>query len=152
MQSKITLLLAVATVALRGQALSSAWVEMGESGIIARIIVATPRDCPSLEIDGRVQPMLLRTPVPAGLRPACEASIPAAARSASVNGQALKLPRGAPSRVIVFGDTGCRVKDDEIQACNNPDLRPFAQVSATAADERPDLVIHVAQQTKCSTE
>jgi hypothetical protein len=144
MPTKVALLLLAATAALTGQVLSPAWVEIGESGSIARIIVAGPRDCPRIEIDGRpLQPMLLRQPVPAGLRPACEASVPATARSASVNGQALALPHGAPSRVIVFGDTGCRVKDDEIQACNDPDLWPFAQVSATAAGERPDLVIHV---------
>ena len=87
--------------------------------------------------------MLLRAPVPAGLRPACEATIPPAAMSASVNGQMLALPRGAPSRVIVFGDTGCRIKDLEIQACNDPELWPFAQVSGAAAGDRPDLVIHV---------
>jgi hypothetical protein len=138
----VILLLTAAVVS--AQALSPAWVEVGEGGrVMARIIVGSPRDCPSIRIDGQARPMPLRQPVPAGLRPACEAAVPAGAKSASVNGQSLALPHGAPSRVVVFGDTGCRVKGDEIQACNDPDLWPFAQVSAAAAEERADLVIHV---------
>lgn len=144
MKIRIATLLLAAGALLSAQALSPAWVELGDGGqIIARIVVTAPRDCPSLVVDGRARPMSLRSPVPAGLRPACEAAIPSTARSASVNGQVLALPHGAPSRVVVFGDTGCRVKGDEIQACNDPQLWPFAQVSTAAAGEHPDLVIHV---------
>jgi hypothetical protein len=146
MSNRVTtaiLTLAMAGV-LAGQALSPAWVEVGEGGrAVARIIISSPRDCPVIQIDGRAQPMPLRQPIPEGLRPACEAAIPAGAQAASVNGQELVLPHGRPSRVVVFGDTGCRIKGDEIQACNDPNLWPFAQVSATAAEERPNLVIHV---------
>jgi hypothetical protein len=137
-------ILLLTAVVVSAQALSPAWVELGEGGrVIARIIVGSPGDCPSIQIDGQARPMPLRQPVPAGLRPACEAVVPTAAKSASVNGQSLPLPHRAPSRVVVFGDTGCRVKGDEIQACNDPELWPFAQVSAAAAEERADLVIHV---------
>ena len=144
MKSQVTILLLTAAALLPAQALSPAWVELGEAGhAIARIVVTAPQDCPSIQIDGSTQPMQLRQPLPAGLRPACEASIPPAAQSASVNGQPLALPHGAPSNVIVLGDTGCRIKDSAIQACNDPQLWPFAQVSAAAAEEHPNLVIHV---------
>ncbi len=150
----IVFLILSTAAALAAQTLTPAWVEVGEgSRVIARIVVSDPKDCPSIRIDGRLRAMPLREPVPKGLRPVCEAAIPEAARSASVNGQKLVLPRRAPSRVVVFGDTGCRVKDDRIQACNDPELWPFAQVSAAAARERPDLVIHVGdylyRETPC---
>jgi hypothetical protein len=87
--------------------------------------------------------MSFRQPVPQGLRPVCEFAIPIGAKKASVNGQILALPRRNPSRVIAIGDTGCRIKGEELQACNDPQQWPFAQVAGQAAQERPDLVIHV---------
>ena len=44
---------------------------------------------------------------------------------------------------MIFGDTGCRLKGDEIQDCDKPAEWPFAQVARLAAAHRPDLVIHV---------
>jgi hypothetical protein len=126
-----------------GQALTPAWVELGGSGAVARIIVSRPQDCPSIQIDGRTTKMLLREPVPDGLRPACEFPIPDAAQSASIEGQGLALPRVNPSRVVVFGDTGCRVKDARVQDCNDPAKWPFETIARQAAAEKPQLMIHV---------
>ena len=134
----------VAAALAGGQPLSPAWVAVGEgSQAIVRIVVASGRDCPAIKIDGATHPMPIRQPVPPGLRPACEFAIPTGVKKASVNGQALVLPRGNPSRVIAIGDTGCRIKGDELQDCNDPQQWPFAQVAGQAAQERPDLVIHV---------
>jgi len=137
--------LAIVAAALAcGQPLSPSWIALGEGGqAIARIVVAGEQDCPAIQIDGATHPMSLRQPMPQGLRPACEFAIPLGAKKASVNGQALALPRANPSRVIAIGDTGCRIKGDELQACNDPQQWPFAQVASQAARERPDLVIHV---------
>ena len=88
--------------------------------------------------------MAARTPVPGGFRPACQATIPDTARSVKVNGHALVLPKINPTRVIAFGDTGCRIKKGtEVQDCNDPDKWPFEQVATRAASEKPELVIHV---------
>jgi len=87
--------------------------------------------------------MSLRQPLPEGLRPACEFALPRSVKSASINGQALALPQANPSRVIAIGDTGCRIKGEELQACNDPEQWPFAQVASRAAEEKPGLVIHV---------
>jgi hypothetical protein len=134
----------VAAALAGGQPLSPAWVVVGEGGqAIARIVVTGAQDCPAIQIDGAIHPMPLREPMPLGLRPACEYAIPIGAKKAAVNGQALALPRANPSRVIAIGDTGCRIKGDELQACNDPQQWPFAQVASQAALERPDLVIHV---------
>ena len=137
-----------------GQPLSPAWVALGEGGqATARIVVTSAQDCPAIQIDGATHPMSPRQPLPPGLRPACEFAIPIDAKKASVNGQILALPRGNPSRVIAIGDTGCRIKGDELQACNDPQQWPFAQVASQAAQERPDLVIHVGdylyRETPC---
>jgi hypothetical protein len=43
------------------QALTPAWVELGEDGkAVARIVVNNPQDCPAIQVDGAGRPMLLR--------------------------------------------------------------------------------------------
>jgi len=156
------LLLLLSFSALHAETLSSGWIELGEGGKpIARIVVREVAECPPIQIDGQPQAMAPRQPVPSGLRPACEFAIPSSARTASVNGQKLVLPKANPSKVVTLGDTGCRVNQFAIQNCNNPDQWPFEQVASRAAKERPDLVIHVgdylyreipcpaASQTQC---
>jgi hypothetical protein len=75
----------------------------------------------------------------------CEKPIPAGARRAAVAGVALPLPKANPRRIVVLGDTGCRIKasDNAFQACNDVDQWPFAAVADAAAAAAPDLVIHV---------
>jgi len=87
--------------------------------------------------------MSLRPNMPAGLRPACEFAIPGGAKSASVNARPLALPKPNPARVIVIGDSGCRIKGALAQDCNHPDAWPFPQVASTAAREKANLVLHV---------
>jgi predicted phosphodiesterase len=65
------------------------------------------------------------------------------AKSASANGQTLALPRPNPSRVVVLGDTGCRVKGPRVQDCNDPAKWPFQTVAGRASAAKPHLVIHV---------
>jgi hypothetical protein len=141
------LALSIFLLGVRGsfaQGLTPAWVELGEEGkAYARIIVNTPQDCPAIQIDGVSKPMSLRPNMPDGLRPACEFAIPAGARSASVNSHALVLPKSNPTEIIAIGDTGCRIKGRQIQACNDPALWPLRQVASSAAAEKPNLIIHV---------
>lgn len=126
------------------QQLTPVWVELGENGAaIARVVVNAAGDCPSITVDGVTHPMSERLPVPRGFLPACEAALPEDAKAAQVNGNALALPKRDPSRVIVFGDTGCRIKGEEIQNCNDPKEWPFRQVASMAAADKPDLMIHV---------
>ena len=141
--------------------LQAAFVILGDDGApIARAITTAPA-CPSIEIDGRATAMAVRSPLsaiplrpPAGAaggRPApasspvqsCEAALPAGVRSVAVGGHALPLPVAEPRRIVVIGDTGCRLKGKEFQDCNDADGYPFARVAASAAAWKPDLVIHV---------
>jgi hypothetical protein len=75
----------------------------------------------------------------------CEAQVPAGTRTAAVAGVALPVPRPDARRIVVIGDTGCRLKkaDHAWQLCNDPEQAPFADVSAAAARWQPDLVVHV---------
>lgn len=133
-----------------------AFVVIGEDGAAtARLITAAPA-CPPLMVDNRVMPMRVRVPKasiparpgqahtpPSSAMLTCEAPIAAGSSVASVAGQALPVPRSAPRRIVVIGDTGCRLKGKNSQDCNDPVQFPFAQVAASAAAFQPELVIHV---------
>ena len=125
------------------QLLTPVWTEVGDHGTVARVVVNSANDCPTITVDGTATRMAVRMPVPNGLSPACELQIPASAAVATVGGRPLALPHKDPSRVVVIGDTGCRIKGTAVQDCNDPAKWPFASVASTAAESKPDLVIHV---------
>jgi hypothetical protein len=137
-------LLAPTAMLLRGQTLTPVWIELGGEGrTLARVIVNDAKDCPVVEIDGTRRPMELRAPVPAGFKPVCELVVPASVSRATVDSKPLPLPRPNPQRIVVLGDTGCRIRSPRLQACNDSDEWPFAQVASSIADSRPDLAVHV---------
>ena len=141
---KIAGLVLMAAAAGNARLLSPVWVELGEGGkAIARVVVSDPAGCPSATVDDVAILLVLRAPVPEGMQPVCEVTIPTQAKAAAVNGQALALPRRDPSRIIVIGDTGCRIKGARVQDCNDPAKWPLERVARRAALEKPDLVIHV---------
>jgi hypothetical protein len=129
------------------QLLTPAWVELGDNGqVLARVIVASdgaPQTCPSITVDGVDHSMSLRQPVPAGFQPLCEYALPSAAKAASVNAQALHLPIPDPASVVVIGDTGCRIKGERVQDCNDMTKWPEQAVADSAASVKPDLIVHV---------
>ena len=73
----------------------------------------------------------------------CAVAIAPGTTSATVAGVTLPLPVADPQRILVLGDTGCRIKGAALQACNDPAGWPFPQLAAAAARLKPDLVIHV---------
>ncbi len=139
-----------------------AFVVMGEEGHpVARVITAAAA-CPEIEFDDVSASMDLRArpatiplrptrSVPAESKPSafpvlvCEKPVPPGTRRAAVAGRTLPLPKPNPERIVVLGDTGCRIKtaDRAFQACNDSGEWPFAAVAGAAADAHPDLVIHV---------
>lgn len=140
----------------------SAMVVMGPDGVAEARVVADTAACPAIKINGRMRVMRRRAgPERLALRPtlsdpklskasdfpvtACEARLPPGAREVRVVGQRLPTPRPMVRRIVVIGDTGCRLKaaDAAYQACNDPAAYPFARIAAKAAAWRPDLVIHV---------
>jgi hypothetical protein len=145
-----------------GPSAQYAYVVLGEEGrAVARAITTAPA-CPAIEFDGVGQAMDVRArPATVPQRPTrsdpseskpsafpvlvCEKAIPAGVTRALLAGRALPLPKANPHRIVVVGDTGCRINaaDRAFQACNDAAQWPFAAVAAAAAEARPDLVIHV---------
>jgi hypothetical protein len=78
----------------------------------------------------------------------CEVSVPPAAH-VEIGSVILPTAPVAPRKIIVIGDTGCRIKklgDNStlVQDCKNTDSGwPFAKVAAAASKLNPDLIIHV---------
>ena len=125
-------------------------------------VVTPASECPAVDVDGVLVQMSVRLPaqtVPE--RPSrpdlpppkpsvfavttCEAQLPVTAHKASVTGHPLPLPKADPKRIVVLGDTGCRVVPtfNSFQSCDAPAVWPFERVAQAAADASPDLVIHV---------
>lgn len=76
---------------------------------------------------------------------ACELPWPEGAASVQVGGFTLAAPAAELRRIVVIGDTGCRLKASahDFQACNDGFRWPFARVLARALALEPDLVVHV---------
>ncbi len=138
-----------------------AYVLLGPDGApVARVITASA-DCPAIDVDGTPRPMSLRASAatlpqrpsvtPAAVsKPAafpvttCELAIPRGTRRASYAGRDLPLPKAEPRRIVVVGDTGCRILGPaNAQHCSDPARWPFERVARAAAATAPDLVLHV---------
>lgn len=136
--------------------LEAAYVVMGpddgmghDSAGVARAVFDGDIACPQIEFDDgakkQEQQMDVRAkpsgkpddPFPVTV---CEKLIPAGTKSAAIQGKLLPVPKDSLARIVVLGDTGCRL---ELSECKYPPKWPFLQVSKAAAKSKPDLVIHV---------
>lgn len=141
--------------------LQQAWVQaVAGPGWAVRALTADAA-CPALRWTGGSAAMQPRSvpgdePPPPGNRQAgrkpsrftlqaCEAAWPAGAASVQVEAVTLRAPAAELRRIVVLGDTGCRLKASErdYQPCNDPSGWPFPRVLAQALALKPDLVIHV---------
>lgn len=119
------------------------WVELTAAGPSIRAI-SQGAACPTLSVDGKPLAMQVRaTPDEAFPTTVCQALAPKGARSAQIGGRELILGVNKLARIVVIGDTGCRLKGAEIQDCNDPRKWPFSLTSQHAAEKKPDLVLHV---------
>ena len=142
--------------------IAAAYVVLSEDGAAQARVITAAAQCPSIQADGKTLTMAVRAPAqtiaqrptksdPKDTKPSeyplltCEAVLPAGVGRATVDGHVLPAPKAQPKRIVVIGDTGCRLKksDDAYQACNAPNQYPFAKVAASAAAWKPDLVVHV---------
>ena len=121
-----------------------AWVELTPKGAEARAVVEGAR-CPRLRVDGKAILMQTRAgPDEAFANRVCAARLPRRARRIAVAGAALRGPIARPMRLVIFGDSGCRIVKGLVQNCNDTTAGwPFARVARLAAAQHPDLVIHL---------
>jgi hypothetical protein len=156
----VPLILAGCAAAMRGPVVEHAWLVRGEGTALQARALVHGTGCPTLDVDGSTVSMRLRAPaadVPARpvaqgvTRPArfdlavCEADLAPGSRRVRAGDIVLAAHAGVAERIVVIGDTGCRMKQSEglFQSCVDGAAWPFAQVARSAAALRPDLVIHV---------
>jgi hypothetical protein len=129
------------------------WVELGPDGsALACAVTAQGVGWPSIRLDADTQAMSPRSAAPPpGFEDVqvCEHAIPTGTAAASIEGQPLALSTASPQNIVVVGDTGRRVKGDDVQNCAGTDVASlgpawnFAQVAAAIDAVEPDLIIHV---------
>ncbi|MCC7005032.1 MAG: metallophosphoesterase [Ottowia sp.] len=137
--------------------LKAAWVELGKDNIILARAITDKATCPTIQIDGIDQPMQIRasaatilpTRTSAQSKPAhfpvtsCERTIASGTRLLEIGARTLPLPKEEVNRIVVLGDTGCRIKNGVAQNCDDENAWPFARIAKISASLKPDLVVHV---------
>lgn len=132
-----------------------AWLQYTAAGTAElRAVVPPGLACPAMTADGEALAVATRgAPDAAYPLQVCTAAVPPGARALAVGGLPAPRPVTKLRRIVVVGDTGCRLKGKAIQDCNVPAAWPFDTVARLAAARRPDLVIHVGdyhyRETPC---
>jgi len=128
------------------------WVQLGPDGTSSVRAITDEASCPAVVFDARSVVMSARSEPGqkfGNVKEAkfdvrgCEADVPAGARAATLDGAPLPLPKARPQRIVIFGDTGCRILGRAAQNCNDINEWPFPRIAELAAAAQPDLVIHV---------
>jgi Calcineurin-like phosphoesterase len=136
----------------------ASWVELvGPRNEASIRVVTDSATCPLLIADGQQLRMQVRaepgalfsggvdTKAPVFDIRTCEVTLPEG-KTVLLDGKALPLPRHDLQRVVVFGDTGCRIKRKKHGDYDTQDCKkgwPYAKIALHAAAANPDLVIHV---------
>jgi Calcineurin-like phosphoesterase len=153
----VRVLLLIATIAAWSATSAAAqdarWVQCVPGGIEARAITDKAQ-CPPATLDGAAVPMMTRSAPGSGFPVrVCALAIPRGAKVVTVDDIPMPLPVARPNRILLIGDTGCRLKDSFVQACNDSVLWPFQVGADVASTLQPDLVIHVGdfyyRETAC---
>lgn len=153
---------AASTASSPSPSIQASWVVLGENGQAVARVITSAASCPQIQQDGVLQGMQLRAPAEtiaqrktasspteskASIFPVltCEASLKPGVRQLSVDGQSLPVPVAEVKKILVIGDTGCRMKlaDNYFQSCNDSEKWAFREMIEAAARQHPDLVIHV---------
>lgn len=155
----------LASAAVEQNTLQAAWVVIGENGIATARVVTLAAQCPVIIQDGVSAAMLVRAqPATIAPRPiaidsaalssdkpsafpvlTCESTLKSGVAQVTVAETVLPVPRLQPLKILVLGDSGCRMKAEGnvFQSCNDAGKWAFPTVIKTAARFAPDLVIHV---------
>ncbi len=122
----------------------SHFVVMGPSGPVVRVLVPVDERCPHVQVDGRDVSLVARLGSKDFDIKICEAQV--SGKRVRVAGDEIVIGPSELNRVVILGDTGCRVKNVpdqpvELQDCSH--AWEFPKIAETAGSENPDLVIHV---------
>jgi hypothetical protein len=139
-------------------AVLSAWLQYAADGQPhARALVTN--SCPVVTLGSGTIPMHQRAPLDMTHdfdEAVCEATLPANATNVRIAGRKLPSPPKTVNTVIVFGDTGCRMKGGEQQNCGDIASWPFPRIARTMARVHADLAISVGdyyyRENNCAPE
>lgn len=129
------------------------WVQLGPDDEVVVRATSTSPDCPNLQVDGHLVAMNKRA-IPDSQFPeiVCEHRAPKRAQQIMLEGNALPILNPSVQRIVVIGDTGCRIRGGRAQACNDPVAWPLESIAAEIASRSPDLIIHVGDYLYRSSE
>lgn len=154
----------IAQTAVPRKPVLSAWTELvGDAatapdpqptGHTVLRVITSAKTCPTATADGIALHLTIRQAASESFPvTTCQAIPPLTAKYIQVAGLALATKPAKLQRVIVIGDTGCRLKGPLTQDCNDTQRWPFPLVAQRAAAKHPDLVIHVGdyyyRETPC---
>jgi hypothetical protein len=137
-------------------AVLSAWVQYGADGR-PHVRVLAPQTCPAaVAYDGGRAPMRMRAGAAPGFdEVVCDARIPETAKNVRVENVWLPAPAFGPQKIVVLGDTGCRMSQWEQQNCGDLADWPFPKIARAIAKVHPDLLVHIGdyyyRETNCLT-
>jgi len=124
-------------------AILSAWLQYEADGQPHARVVGTT-SCPTVAADERLLPMHARAGAIEGFNDiVCDVAIPATAKRVRIGQRTLPAPVARLERIVVLGDTGCRINGLELQNCNNPVDWPFPVIARSITKLHPDLIVHV---------
>lgn len=131
-------------------AADSVWVELAPDGkqIVRAIREAPDAACPLIDTGGNTDRMQVRVKPQGSLNVlVCETALPIGAKKAKVDGRPVPLLKHDIRKILIMGDTGCRLVErgraSQYQNCNDPNDWAFPNNAARGASLKPDLVIHV---------
>ena len=122
------------------------WVELAaDNSLAVRVVVGSGvTACPIVVADGNTIEARQRGAADGDFPiTVCSATVPVATQKLSLGGNALPIVSSAINRIVVIGDTGCRIEGKALQDCNDTKQWPFPVIAKDAASRKPDLVIHV---------
>ena len=112
--------------------------------LIARALVAADAPCPAARLGDAEAAMQERpngTDADFAVK-VCEL-VYDGALPARIGAVALAPRPADPRRILVVGDTGCRITEYAAQACNDPSAWPWQRIARLGAAQQPDLIIHI---------
>ena len=156
-----------------------AYVLMGPDGVAVARAITAAATCPAVSFDGNALVQMtvhaaaatiptrttvyddVYSPGPSVFPvTTCDATVPAGTARATLGERSLPLPKAHVRRLLMIGDTGCRMKarpapaPGEFQACRDPTQWPFRAIADMAASFAPDLVVHLGdfhyRETPCT--
>lgn len=134
-------------------ALVSAWTQLAPGDkLLIRAVLSDANECPVARVVEAGKTRDVKMNVRGEKSRAfpiltCELALDSRVEKIAVDKRELPVLKKDLTKVLVLGDTGCRLKKDKQgfanQGCLDPQKWPFAELARSAAETHPDLVIHV---------